>query len=168
MRWNERVDLTAARSTKELVDLAVADAAVIAPFLPEKARVVDVGTGAGAPGLGIAILRADATVTLVEPLAKRVAFLRTVVGTIRTENVRVMRSRGEEVADTFDVAVSRATLAPAEWLALGARLAPQGSVLVLLAREEPPALAGWKIADDVRYLWQLTGAARRLVRFVRE
>ena len=168
-RWNQRVDLTAARSREELVDLLVVDAAMIAA-MPTGGRVIDVGAGAGAPGLGVAMLRPDVPVTLVEPLAKRVAFLRTVVGTVLATNVEVVRGKGEDVAArgaAFSLAVSRATLAPASWLPLGAQLAPEGAVIVLLAREEPPALEGWAITHDVLYSWPLTNASRRLVRFAK-
>lgn len=171
--WNARIDLTAARTEDELVDLMLADALVLAPRLPPSARVVDVGTGAGAPGLPLGLARPDLDVTLVEPLQKRVALLRTVTGELvqtgSPSRLRVVRGRGEDVTrrgQAFDVAVSRATLPPPEWLRLGAELAPQGDVWVLLAREEPPALAGWTAVDDVRYRWPLTGAERRAVRFV--
>jgi 16S rRNA G527 N7-methylase RsmG len=80
VEWNARIDLTAARSDDELVDLMVADALVLSRHVAEAARVVDVGSGAGAPGLALAILRPDLDVTLVEPLDKRVAFLRTSIG----------------------------------------------------------------------------------------
>jgi 16S rRNA (guanine527-N7)-methyltransferase len=165
--WNARIDLTAARGADELVDLMLADAIVLGASLEPGTRLVDVGAGAGAPGLGIAILRPDVTVTLVEPLQKRVAFLRTVVGTLALAT-SVVRDRGEQLvsrAATFDVAVARATLPPPEWLALGAKLAPTGSVWVLLAREAPPSLAGWSIAEDRAYRWPLTGVERRAVRY---
>jgi 16S rRNA (guanine527-N7)-methyltransferase len=80
--WNARIDLTAARSDDELVDLMVADALVLAPHIPADARLIDVGSGAGAPGLALALLRPDLGVTLVEPVGKRSAFLRTVVGEV--------------------------------------------------------------------------------------
>jgi hypothetical protein len=64
------------------------------------------------------------------------------------------------VKGRFDVAVSRATLAPAEWLALGSTLADK--VWVLLAREEPPP---GSIEEDVKYTWPRTGAQRRAVRY---
>lgn len=165
--WNARIDLTAARSAEELVDLMVADAMVLASAIPEGARLVDVGSGAGAPGLGVALLRPDLSVTLVEPLQKRVAFLRTIVGTLGLVT-RVVRDKGEQLVgrgETFDVAVARATLPPAEWLALGARLAPVGSVWVLLAREEPPAREGWAVREERTYRWPLTGVERRAVRY---
>ncbi len=164
--WNQRIDLTAARSEDELCDLMLADALVLAPRFAPGARVIDVGTGAGAPGLPIAILRPDLRVTLVEPLQKRVAFLRTAIGSLAWTGARpeVIRGRGEDVTkkgERFDVAISRATLAPDRWLALGAELGPR--VVVLLAKEEPPARAGWEIEDDRRYAWALGGAERRAV-----
>jgi 16S rRNA (guanine527-N7)-methyltransferase len=164
--WNQRIDLTAARSDDELCDLMLADAIALAPRFAQGMRVIDVGTGAGAPGLPIAILRPDLRVALVEPLQKRVAFLRTVVGSLAWPGARpeVVRGRGEDVVkrgERFEVAISRATLAPEKWLALGAELAPR--VVVLLAKEDPPARAGWEIEDDRRYSWPLTGAERRAV-----
>jgi 16S rRNA (guanine527-N7)-methyltransferase len=169
--WNARIDLTAARTEDELVDLMVADALVLAARIPPGARVVDVGSGAGAPGLPLAIVRPDVAVTLVEPMEKRVAFLRTVVGTVFPAGATrpiVVRGRGEDVArrgERFDVAVSRATLGPGAWLSLGGELAPEGAVWVLLAREEPPRAEGFRVEEDVRYRWPLTGASLRAVRF---
>lgn len=172
--WNAKIDLTAARGDDELVDLMLADALELAKRLRSAARVVDVGTGAGAPGLGIALARPDLTVTLVEPMQKRAALLRTVMGELlqagAPATLRVLRERGEDVVrrgEVFDVAVSRATLPPPEWLKLGSALAPEGEVWVLLAREEPPSLEGWSAVEDFRYRWPLTGAERRAVRFTR-
>jgi 16S rRNA (guanine527-N7)-methyltransferase len=173
--WNERIDCTAARGDDELVDLMLADALVLSSHLALDRTVVDVGSGAGAPGLPLALARPDLSVTLVEPLQKRVALLRTAVGELVASGAaperlpRVLRKRGEEIAragERFDVAISRATLPPPEWLALGVELAPAGEVWVLLAQGDPPAREGWRITADVRYSWPLTGAGRRAVRFV--
>lgn len=168
VEWNARIDLTAARSDEELVDLMLADALVLAPALEPGARLIDVGTGAGAPGLALALLRPDLRVTLVEPLGKRAAFLRTVVGAVGRSDVVIERVRGETLGGrrAWDAAVARATLAPQPWLDLAVTLAPQGgSVWVLLAREEPPAHARAVVEQDVRYTWPLTGMARRAVRY---
>jgi 16S rRNA (guanine527-N7)-methyltransferase len=167
--WNRKIDLTAARGRDELVDILVADAAVLAKHVASGARVVDVGSGAGAPGLPLALLRDDLDVTLIEPMQKRVAFLRTALGSLEAgvvSRVRVTRARGEDLrrgGQRFDVAVARAVLAPRDWLALGAALAEE--VWVLLAREEPPEHAFVRILDDIEYRWPLTGAARRAVRY---
>jgi len=103
-------------------------------------------------------------VTLVEPMQKRTTLLRMCIGKLElTERVRVERIRGDEINDRFDVAISRATLPPPDWLALGATLADE--VWVLLARIEAPSIDGWAIVDDLDYRWPLTGAQRRAVRY---
>jgi 16S rRNA (guanine527-N7)-methyltransferase len=147
----------------------LADALVLARHLPQGARLVDVGTGAGAPGLALALLRPDLRVTLIEPLGKRAAFLRTVIGETGRTDVALERLRGEAVAGrrAWDVAVSRATLAPGAWLDLAVTLAaPGGSAWVLLAREDPPGHARAVVEQDLSYAWPLTGAGRRALRYV--
>ena len=164
--WNEKMDLTAAKSSEELVDLLFSDAAALFGLgeLDAGASWLDVGSGSGAPGLPIALLGPRLRVTLLEPMQKRVAFLRTAVGTLGV-NVEVTRGRAEDAPEqSADVAISRATLPPPEWLRAGARLAKE-SVWVLLAREEPPTLGGWAIHTDFSFAWPLTGRARRLVAF---
>jgi 16S rRNA (guanine527-N7)-methyltransferase len=167
-QWNKRIDLTAARTEAELTDLMLADAQTLASHIGPGLRVVDVGTGAGAPGLALALMRPDLRLTLVEPLAKRTSFLRTVVGTIGRTDVTILRERGEALAsrtpNAFDVAISRATLSPADWIPLALRLAP--AAWALIAREEPPEVSGARIDADLAYLWPATGAQRRAVRYV--
>jgi 16S rRNA (guanine527-N7)-methyltransferase len=168
-QWNARIDLTAARSDDELVDLMLADAFFLAPRLPADARVVDVGTGPGAPGLALALLRPDLRVTLVEPLGKRAAFLRTVIGQVERAGVAIERVRGEalEGRRAWDVALSRATLGPKAWLDLAVTLAcPGGSAWILLAKDEAPAHPRAAVEEDLAYTWPLTAASRRAVRYV--
>ncbi|MEI7894049.1 MAG: RsmG family class I SAM-dependent methyltransferase [Myxococcales bacterium] len=162
--WNQRIDLTAARSREELCDLMVADALELSSRLPSGLSVVDVGTGAGAPGLALAVLRPDLRVTLVEPKVKRLAFLRTVLGVLERSDVRLVQARVQGLVEhAWDVAMARATFAPAEWLSLGRRLVvPGGSVWVLLAREAPPEDG---FVEESSYTWPNTGVRRRLVRY---
>jgi 16S rRNA (guanine527-N7)-methyltransferase len=166
--WNARIDLTAARSPEELVDLMVADALVLAARLPHGARVVDVGSGAGAPGLAIALVRDDLAVTLVEPLGKRMSFLRTVLGALGRSDVTLERGRGEALVGrgTFDAAVSRATLAPPAWLALATDLVREGGeAWTLLANDAAPAHPRATLVDEHVYVWPLTGARRRALSY---
>lgn len=158
--WNARLDLTAAKTREAMVTLMLEDARVLAKHVRDGARVIDVGAGAGAPGLVLAILRPDLKVTLVEPLQKRVAFLRTVLGTIGRADVTVLAKRAEQVQGEWDEALSRATFAPEEWLAIGAKLAPR--VWVLLAREAPPE--GTRVIDET---YGDAGRTRRVVAYQR-
>lgn len=164
--WNAKLDLTAAKEPAELVDLMLADA--VALFGQSDVRSgeawLDVGSGSGAPGLPLALLEPGARVTLLEPMQKRVAFLRTLVGTLGA-TAQVLRGRAEQRPDrSTEFAISRATLPPADWLREGARLATR-EVWLLLAREAPPALPGWHLHADRSFVWPLTGRSRRLVAF---
>lgn len=162
--WNQRVDLTAARTPDELVDLLLADAFAIARAStpPQDERWFDVGSGIGAPGIPLALLL-PVRMTLIEPREKRVAFLRTAVGSLARPDITVSRSRSDQFENAAcDVAVSRATLPPPEWLVEGARLAAQ-STWLLLAKAELPDIGARRVLADVRYRWPLTQAERRAV-----
>jgi len=164
--WNARIDLTAARSDPELVDLMIADALALSSHIGHGAKLVDVGTGAGAPGLALALLRPDLAATLVEPLGKRTSFLRTVIGALERTDIVLEGKRGDALAGRrdWDVAISRATLEPAAWLELAAYLVhPGGEVWVLLAKEAPPTHPRAVVERDFAYTWPLTGAQRRAV-----
>lgn len=169
--WNARIDLTAARDERELCDLYLADALVLAAHGAREGGAarpgwIDVGSGAGAPGLALHLLWPASELTLVEPRQKRVAFLRSAAGRFPAlPPVRVIEGRSLAVASAeHEVAVSRATFAPAEWLKEGARLARR-RVWVLLARSAPPELEGWQQATRVDYQWPLTRVSRQALAF---
>lgn len=162
--WNRKIDLTAAKTDEELAELGVLDAVQIAGRIArDGGGVVDVGSGFGAPGIAVAILRPDLEVKLCEPLQKRAVFLRNVIATLNLlSRVEVLESRGEQLAEAgmkFDAAISRATLSPSAWLALGDRLAPTGDVVVLLARDPEPSVDGRALAWRAAYQTQ-AGAPR--------
>jgi 16S rRNA (guanine527-N7)-methyltransferase len=180
--WNAKIDLTAAKSPDELADLMLADALVLARHEPEGEVVVDVGSGAGGPGLALYLIRPDLRVTLVEPLQKRVAFLRAASAIVGRApeggSLVVERARAEEIATRiqspgaakrsapFACAIARATFAPEVWLERATELvAPGGSAWVLLARDPPPRAPRWEISVDETYEWPLTRANRRAVRY---
>ncbi len=174
IRWGRRVDLVAPRTLDELVELSFADAIVLANAERQQltagtgARFVDVGTGGGAPGIPFAILlseMSDCSFLFVEPRDKRVAFLNHVLGRLQLPGCRVIRGRSESLEETYDVALSRATLPPPEWVLEGARLAEV--VWLLLAREEVPPHEGLRLDQSVEYVWPLRNIPHRAVRFVR-
>ena len=105
------------REAPKLWERHVLNSAVLAEAIPEGASVCDIGTGAGLPGLVLAIARPDVQMTLVEPLLRRTTFLDEVVAELGLEQVSVVRGRAEDLhgVQTFGVVTSRA-VAPLERL----------------------------------------------------
>jgi len=125
------------REAPRLWDRHILNSAVLSEVVPHGASVCDVGTGAGLPGMVLAIARPDLTVTLVEPLLRRTTFLDEVVDELGLHHVTVVRGRAEDLhgAATFDVVTSRA-VAPLERL-LGWSMplvAPTGALVAMKGR----------------------------------
>ena len=122
----------------------VLNSVVIAPLVPAGARVVDVGTGAGLPGIPLAIARPDLGVDLVEPLERRTTFLSEVVELLGLTGCRVVRGRAEDVIETVggaDVVTSRAVAPLGKLAGWSAPLARPGGLLL--------ALKGASAAEEV-------------------
>lgn len=100
------------REVDRLWDRHILNSVAAVGLIPQGCRVVDVGSGAGLPGLPIALLRSDLRVTLLEPLLRRSTFLTQTVDELgMSSTVRVVRERAEDHAETYDVVLARA-LAP--------------------------------------------------------
>jgi len=165
-RWNQRINLTGARSEAEILREHVADALALLPHLPAgEFALIDVGSGAGLPGVPLAILRPDARVLLIEPNGKKFSFLqamRRLIPLPGTE-VRSLRLEALPATDRFDVAVSRAVWAPEVWLARGAEIIKDTGWALGVANQEPQNLPkgstvhpyGWRSGS--RYVLRLSG-----------
>jgi 16S rRNA (guanine527-N7)-methyltransferase len=144
VRWNQKINLTGARSAAALVTEHYPDAFALARRLDRPARVVDVGTGGGLPALPLALLRPGLALVLCEPIAKKVSFLRTAVRELDlSERVQVEQVRAEELIERgarFEAAMSRATFEPEVWLAIARGLVvPGGLIYVLTVPGSPVA-----------------------------
>jgi 16S rRNA (guanine527-N7)-methyltransferase len=121
------------REVDRLWDRHVLNSVALSDLIPAGATVADIGSGAGLPGIPLALLRPDLQVTLVEPLLRRSTFLTQAVDELGiTDRVSVVRTRAEDHHATYDVVASRA-LAPLERLVgwCAPLRAPGGAILAL-------------------------------------
>jgi len=131
------------READRLWDRHLLNCAVVADLVPRPATLLDIGSGAGLPGIVLAMLLPDVSVTLLEPMARRVAFLEECVTGLGLRNVVVRRARAEEVRGRFaaDVVTARA-VAPLDRLAsLATPLTRSGGVILALKGERGAAEA---------------------------
>lgn len=114
LEWNEKINLTAITEEKEVIVKHFVDSLTIAKYIPEGASLVDVGTGAGFPGIPLKIIREDLKITLLDSLQKRINFLDVVIKELNLENIETIHARVEEFGknskyrESFEVATSRA------------------------------------------------------------
>ena len=130
------------REVPRLWDRHLVNCALLAPLFPAQARVVDLGSGAGLPGLVLAIARPDLRITLVEPMARRTAFLDEVCAELELGDVEVVRARAEQWTDQqtgqpmghprFDVVTARALAPLPKLLAWGLPLVAESGALLAL------------------------------------
>ena len=121
------------REVPRLWSRHILNCAAIAPLVPSNARLVDVGSGAGLPGLALAIARPDLEVSLVEPLLRRVTWLQEVAEDLDLPNVTVVRGRAEELpTDWADVATARAVAPLAKLTAWCLPLVRPGAALLAI------------------------------------
>jgi 16S rRNA (guanine(527)-N(7))-methyltransferase RsmG len=135
-RWNERLNLTRIRGLEESVKFHYCESLFLARFLPPGVqRIVDVGSGAGFPGVPVAILRPEFEITLVESHQRKSVFLREASRELR--NVRVIPKRAEEIDESFDWLISRA-VSPADILKLNL----SSNVALLIGEGDASTLRG--------------------------
>lgn len=133
-RWNRVYNLTGPiRDLGEVVDRHLVESLALRPLLHGE-RIADVGTGAGLPGLPLAIAEPARRFTLIDSRAKRVRFLRHVILELKLANTEVAHGRAELLRPErpFDTVLARAVAPPAELLEICRPLTAPGSVLVLL------------------------------------
>lgn len=113
IEWNQKFNLTAITEEHEVITKHFLDSVLPHKRLPQNAAVIDVGSGAGFPGIPLKIIRPDIKLTMLDSLLKRVGFLNHAVSELKLSNSVAIHSRAEDFAlaggrECFDVCVSRA------------------------------------------------------------
>lgn len=114
IEWNKKVNLTAITEPDEIILKHFVDSLTISKYISDGTKVVDVGTGAGFPGIPLKIVRQDVDITLLDSLQKRINFLDEVINELNLEKITTVHSRVEDFGknkkyrEEFDIATSRA------------------------------------------------------------
>lgn len=134
LRWNAAYNLTAVRDPDEMVTRHLLDSLAVLPYV-QGARLADLGSGAGLPGIPLALARPFDEVLLVDSNGKKARFLREAVRRLGLTQTRVAEARVEAVRGQFDCVTARAFATLADMLAWGGHLlAPGGLWLALKGR----------------------------------
>lgn len=114
IEWNEKMNLTAITEPKEIILKHFIDSITILKYIDDNSKLVDVGTGAGFPGVPLSIMNPTLKITLVDSLNKRLIFLQEVVKELNLKNIEIVHARAEEFGqnknyrEKFDIDTSRA------------------------------------------------------------
>ena len=136
--WNTRVNLTAIREPADVVDKHLLDSLAVLPHL-KGLEIADVGTGAGFPGLPLAVADPDRRYTLIESTGKKAEFVRHAAAMLKLPNVEVVTARAEAVRPPmpFDSVIARALGSLAEFIRVAGHLAaPDGRLFAM--KGKPP------------------------------
>ena len=114
LEWNEKINLTAITEKDDIILKHFVDSLTILKYVDKRDKIIDIGTGAGFPGIPIKIMNEKANITLLDSLNKRINFLNIVINELKLDNIVAIHGRAEELArnkahrEKYDVAVSRA------------------------------------------------------------
>lgn len=114
IEWNKKINLTAIVEPKDIILKHFIDSLTIVKYIKKGETIIDVGTGAGFPGIPLKIVRDDLKITLADSLNKRINFLNEVINKLDLKNIETIHTRAEELGknkkyrEKFDIATSRA------------------------------------------------------------
>ena len=153
LAWNQKINLTAITDPEEIAEKHIIDALIPAKFIPHNARILDLGTGGGFPGIVLKISRPSLAVSLVDSVRKKINFLKFVISMLKLQEISAHQLRAEELAShpeffgRFDVVISRAFASLEKFLALAIPLIkPDGTIIAMKGRDVDAEIAA--IAED--------------------
>ena len=179
LAWNVKVNLTAITEPAAVAELHLVDSLALLRTLGPARTLLDVGSGAGLPGIALACARPDLAVTCCDTVFKKVAFVKTVAAeldlAVAGKSVRALGKPEAEGLPRCEAVVSRALADPARWLPLGMRyLAEGGKLFAMLGREADEGVLrgvaagnGLVLEELDRFTLPRSGAARAIARFRR-
>lgn len=114
IEWNEKINLTAITDENEFIIKHIVDSLTVIPYIEDEMNVIDVGTGAGFPGIPLKIVNPTLKITLLDSLNKRIMFLENVIKELALKEINTIHSRAEDCGknkntrEKFDISIARA------------------------------------------------------------
>ncbi len=164
LKWNQKVNLTAITAPDEVVDKHLLDSLAVLPEVQGARSLLDLGAGAGLPGIPLALALPQLEVTLVDAVAKKVGFMKHAIamlglaGRVKAVHVRAEGAPDAEGLPRAEVVISRAFMEVEGWRALAkAYVAPGGRIVAMLGQTQDPTAR--------RYALPLSGDPRAVAVF---
>lgn len=155
LKWNATINLIGKTTETEIWGRHIWDSWQLVPLVPRGTRkMVDLGSGAGLPGLILAIAFPESKITLVERDARKVTFLREAVRALALDNVTVLQKDAMELTETYDIVTARALAALSELFSLASRIMGKGAICLFpkgenFAKEIEEAAGNWVFEHQV-------------------
>ena len=178
IRWNAKVNLTAITVPEEVLEKHFLDSLAVLPEVEGAASLLDLGAGAGFPGLPLKIARPALAVTLVDTVGKKVSFLKATIAAIGLKEARGLHARAEGNPDKEGIAraellIARAFMDLPDWLNLApAYVLPGGRVVAMLGKAQPDSELraraderGLRFVSARQYRLPFSGAERQVAVF---
>ena len=146
LKWNSTRNLVSRNTDKEQINEHIFDCACITPLLDEN-KILDVGTGAGLPGIVVSILESKKNVTLLEPNRKKVSFLTHVQAELGLTNLKIVKGRVENLEKIKDkIIMTRAVMEPEKFLASLPKSRKEKFKIIMMVSEPKSDLGpDWKV-----------------------
>jgi 16S rRNA (guanine527-N7)-methyltransferase len=178
LKWNAKVNLTAITAPEEVLEKHFLDSLAVLPEMEGAASLLDLGAGAGFPGLPLKIARADLSVTLVDSVGKKAGFLKAAIAALGLKDARGLHARAEgkpesEGIPRAEVLIARAFMDLPDWLNLApAYVLPGGRVVAMLGKAQPEselqaraAERNLRLVSSRQYRLPFSGAERQIAVF---
>lgn len=175
VKYNKKTNMVGKAGPREILDSLVVDSLHLARFLEREFSLpdpvcLDLGAGAGLPGIPLRALWTKGSYLLVEPRAKRAVFMETAISLCKIKNTRVFEGRVQDLPKDglpADLILSRAFMPPVEFMALARPLVRDTGMVLVMANEPPETTPGYALkavhpyraAGKKRYFWGLAPAS---------
>ncbi len=181
LKWNAKVNLTAITAPEEVLEKHFLDSLAVLPEVEGAASLLDLGAGAGFPGLPLKLARPALTVTLVDSVGKKVGFLKAAIAVLGLKEARGLHARAEgepeaEGIPRAELLIARAFMDLPDWLNLApAYLLPGGRVVAMLGKAQPEAELqaraserALRLVSSRQYQLPFSGAERQVAVFSKQ